>query len=95
MAGTGVSSENPGFIPDQNYTFEPPVKTRCISTAGGSGWTEKVFAEGWCLKFDPSTKIGTFQGMPVGEDVEHFFTIEFGPGSVAKEVSPPHLTVVK
>ena len=83
-----------GFAAGQHYAFDPPVETNCITVAGGQ-WEEKRFAEGWCLKYDTKRGAYVFQGKPVGEEDEHYFFVEWGKGSVAKNIPPPQLRVVK
>ena len=85
---------NEKFIPGQHYKFDPPVETNCISV-GNSQLKRKRFPEGWCLKFEQEQNAFVFQGKPLGENLEHYFLVEWGKGSVAKNVPSPHLQVVK
>src|SRR3989344_3121600 len=86
--------EDEKFIPGQHYKFEPPVETDCISVAGGE-WKQKRFAEGWCLQFEKPRNAYAFQGKPVDEELEHYFLVEWDKGSVAENIPPPKLRVVK
>lgn len=88
------SSQVPGFVPNQHYTFDPPVETNSLSIGRGQ-WGLKRFAEGWCLKFDASKNAFVFQGKPVNEEDEHYFFVKWGKGSVAEEIPPPRLRAVK
>lgn len=84
-----------GFVPGQHYKFDPPVETNCASVVPGSAWERKSFAEGWCLKYDERVNCFAFQGEPIGEQIEYFFIVAWGKGSVAENTSPPKLHVVK
>lgn len=71
------------FIPGKTYTFDPPVTTNSIPVCGGE-WEQKTFSEGWCLKDEGNNKYA-FQGKPDDNSTEHYFIVEWGKGSVAKE----------
>jgi hypothetical protein len=87
--------ENEKFVPGQHYKFDPPVETNCISVVPGSTWAYRSFAEGWCLKYDERTGGFVFQGKPEGQQTEHYFIVEWGKGSVAKNIPRATLRVVK
>lgn len=78
-----ANTQPKGFIPGRNYDLQPPVLTNCIPVTGGE-WTQKLFSHGMCLKYE--NNIGIFQGKPDNENQEHFFKVEWGPGSTAAEV---------
>lgn len=83
-----------GFVIGQSYDFDPPVETNCVLFPGGD-WTRKTFSHGWCLKYDAELGHYVFQGKPVGEKMEHFFTVNWGKGSAAEIVSPRQLRAVE
>ena len=95
MSAQPNKPENEGFVPGQHYKFDPPVETNCVSVVPGSLWQHKSFAEGWCLKYEEKAGGFAFQGKPVGEQVEHFFIVAWGKGSVAENIPAPKLHVVK
>src|SRR5580704_18055967 len=90
MAAQANQSGNEGFVPAQHYKFDQPVETNCIP-AGGGQFQRKSFAEGWCLKYDEERGSFAFQGKPVGEEVESYFFVEWGTGSVAENIPAPKL----
>lgn len=94
MATEPSRRDGTGFVPGQHYDFDPPVETNCIAIGSGR-WQQKRFAEGWCLKFDPDRNAYAFQGKPVGDRDEYYFFVEWGKGSVAKNIPPPKLRAVK
>jgi hypothetical protein len=94
MTTEPTRTDDQKFVPGQHYDFDPPVQTNCIAIVGGQ-WEEKRFAEGWCLRYEPDRTAYAFQGKPVGEKGEYYFFVEWGKGSVAKNIPPPRLRVVK
>ncbi|MCK4540217.1 hypothetical protein KAU09_03635 [Candidatus Parcubacteria bacterium] len=77
-----------GFVPNTTYCFNPPVKTTCLLVNGQSGWTQKFFSKGWCLKYEKGE--GIFQGKPLNEKFVHFFKVTYGSGgSKAIETKAP------
>lgn len=82
------------FVRGQHYKFDPPVETNCMTVAGGE-WERKKFTEGWCIGFRSEKNVFVFQGKPLGENVEHYFHVEWGKGSAAENIPPPHLRRVK
>jgi len=81
------------FIPGTSYDFLPALTTYCIPVSGGE-WSQKSFSHGWCLKHEGGRRYA-FQGKPRDEQIEHYFHVEWGKGSVAKDAPPKHLRVVK
>lgn len=73
-----LAEKKEGFVPNTDYSFDPPVETNCILFSGKCGWVQKKFSEGWCLRFENG--IGVFQGKPVGEELVYFFQVDYGSG---------------
>ena len=84
-----------GFVIGNHYEFNPPVETNCVPCVKAKKFERKKFAEGWCISYDKTRGFYVFQGKPVGEKLEHYFTVEWGKGSVAENVAPPHLRRIK
>ncbi|OGD67489.1 hypothetical protein A2442_03225 [Candidatus Campbellbacteria bacterium RIFOXYC2_FULL_35_25] len=85
-----------GFVVGQHYEFSnPPLETNCVPCGGAKKFERKKFAEGWCINYDETRGFYVFQGKPIGEKLEHYFTVEWGKGSVAENVAPPHLRRIK
>ncbi len=82
------------FVPGRDYQFTPPVETNCFTVAGGLP-ERRVFANGWCLKYDGRHGVFVFQGKPVDDTREFYFHLEWGKGSVAEDVPRPPLRVVE
>lgn len=91
---TELNGTNEKFVPGQHYKFDPPIETNCISV-GNSKLQRKKFPEGWCLKFEPEQNAFVFQGKPIGEGIEHYFLVERGKGSAARNVPSPYLRMVR
>lgn len=82
-----LANRKEGFVPNTNYEFDPPVETNCILVSGKEGWKRGTFSKGWCIKYEDG--VGTFQGKPDNRTEEHFFSVTYGPGSVAIDKGGP------
>ena len=94
MAAEPNRTDDDKFVAGQHYDFDPPVETNCIAVGGGQ-WGQRRFAEGWCLRYESDRNAYAFRGKPIGGKGEYYFFVEWGKGSVAKNIPPPQLRVMK